>query len=241
MSGIGRDGRAMVRAVADCLRTRYGRPAVRRQPPLEALIGTVLSQHTTDRAAHRALQELRRRFPRWEDLQAARSSAVAAAIRQSGLAHVKAVRIRGILRALTERFGRPTLAPLRRMPMRRAMTTLAELPGVGPKTAACVLLFGFKRDVCPVDTHVFRIAQRLGWAARSASPPKVQEWIAAHAPRGRRTELHLNLIRHGRQVCRAIRPRCGECVLAGICPSAVVSPHVHAAAVSRHSQPSRGR
>ncbi len=212
--------RDAVRVVADRLRRVYGRPVVPRLSPLDALIGTVLSQHTTDHTSHRAFHELRRQFPRWADAAHAPLDAIAAAIRESGLARVKAARIRGILRALARRFGRPTLAPLRRMPGERAMEMLTSLPGVGPKTAACVLLFGFGRDVCPVDTHVHRLARRLGWVRRTASAAAAQEWIAAHAPRGRAGELHLNLIRHGREVCRAARPRCAQCPLARMCPSA---------------------
>ncbi len=219
MSATRRDGRARVRVVADRLRRRYGRPVAPRHAPLDVLIGTVLSQHTTERTAHRAFRELRRQFPRWADTVHVPHDAIAAAIRESGLAHVKAARIRGILHALAEQFGRPTLAPLRQMSTEPAMKLLTALPGVGSKTAACVLLFGFGRDVCPVDTHVHRLARRLGWVGSGASAAAAQQWIAAHVPQRRAGELHLNLIRLGREVCRAVRPRCGQCPLAEICPS----------------------
>lgn len=217
------DLKSRVARGADALGRVYGRPRfAAREPPLEALIRTVLSQHTSDMNSDRAYAELRRRFPRWESMETAPVSEIAAAIRTAGLANTKAPRLRAILAEVRRRYGRLSLAALRRLDDAAAFAALRSLPGVGPKTAACVLLFSLGRDIFPVDTHVHRLCRRLGWVPRGASAEQTQERMARLVPRGRALELHINLIRHGRRVCRAQRPRCGECVLARLCPSAQI-------------------
>ncbi len=210
---------AQVRRAADALNRVYGAPAPpAREPPLDALIRTVLSQHTSDANSSRAFSSLRRRFRKWTAVEGASDAAVAAAIRCAGLANIKAPRIRAILAEVRRRYGRLTLAPLRQMEDGAALAALRALPGVGPKTAACVLLFSLGRDVFPVDTHVHRLCRRLGFVPANASAERTQEVLSAWIPRGRALEIHVNLIRHGRRICRARRPRCGDCVLAGDCP-----------------------
>ena len=210
-----------VRRIERTLRRRYGVPNLGRpDPPLDALIETVLSQHTTDRNSSRAFAELRRRFPRWETAASAPEAAIAAAIRSAGLARTKAPRIRLILRRVREDSGRFSLAGLARMDNAEAMAYLQSLPGVGPKTAACTLLFSLRREVFPVDTHIHRLARRLGLVPPSAGAAKTQELMAPLVPRGRALALHVNLIRHGRRICTAAAPRCTACLLARDCPSA---------------------
>jgi endonuclease-3 len=182
------------------------------------LIRTVLSQHTADANSSRAFAALRRRFPRWSDVERAPAAAVVEAIRSAGLANVKAARLHEILLAVRARYGRLTLAPLQRLDDEVAMAALRTLPGVGPKTAACVLLFGLGRDVFPVDTHVHRLCRRLGFVPPGASAGRAQEIMASLVPRGRALEMHVNLIRHGRRICHARQPRCRECALAKGCP-----------------------
>jgi endonuclease-3 len=212
--------RSRVRRVADALLRAYGRPDLpRSEPPLDALIRTVLSQHTSDVNCDRAFASLRRHFRTWESVERAPVRDIAAAIRSAGLSQTKAPRIRGILREIRARHGRLTLVSLRRMDDAAATEALRTLSGVGPKTAACVLLFSLGRDVFPVDTHVHRICRRLGFVPDSASAERAQALMAPRIPPGRALEFHINLIRHGRRVCRAQRPNCGDCVLADSCPS----------------------
>ena len=145
-----------------------------------------------------------------------------ATIRSAGLANTKAPRIQAILRRLQEERGRPSLKHLARMSHAAAMEYLMSLPGVGPKTAACTLLFGMGRDVFPVDTHIHRLCRRLGIVSNFATAEQTQDLMAALVPKGRALSLHINLIRHGRRVCKAQRPRCDGCVLAGVCDSVSV-------------------
>ena len=213
--------RAFVRRVELMLRREYGDPKL---APARSLLGqlveTILSQNTTDTNSSRAFRKLRRQFPRWDDVLAARTSAVAQAIWSAGLANTKAPRIQTILRRIRNERGRLSLAHLRRMTNTGVMAYLLALPGVGPKTAACVLLFGMGRDVFPVDTHIHRLCRRLGIVSNFTSAEKTQEQMAGAIPKGRALALHINLIRHGRRICRAQRPRCDACALAAICPSA---------------------
>lgn len=216
--------RSFVRRVEVALRREYGDPQI---APARSLLGqlveTVLSQNTTDTNSSRAFRELRRRFSRWDDVLAAPTRAIVDAIRSAGLANTKAPRIQTILRRIQTGDGRLSLAHLRRMTNTEAMDWLLALPGVGPKTAACVLLFGMGRDVFPVDTHIHRLCRRLGIVSHFTSAEKTQEQMAGAIPKGRALALHINLIRHGRRVCRAQRPRCDGCVLAEMCPSARIA------------------
>ncbi|MBI5396140.1 MAG: endonuclease III [Verrucomicrobia bacterium] len=213
--------RTCVRRIDFVLRKTYGDPKL---APARSLLGqlieTILSQNTTDTNSSRAFRELRRRFPRWDDVAAARPSAVAQAIWSAGLANTKAPRIQAILRRIQTERGRLSLAHLRKMSNSAAMDWLLSLPGVGPKTAACVLLFGMGRDVFPVDTHIHRLCRRLGMVSHFTSAEKTQEQMAGAIPKGRALAFHINLIRHGRLICRAQRPRCAVCILAAMCPSA---------------------
>lgn len=160
------------------------------------------------------------RYPGWESVLAARPSALAAAIRTGGLAKQKAPRIQAILREIRRREGRLSLARLRRLPDDEVRDYLVSLPGIGPKTAACVLAFSLGRPALPVDTHVFRVAKRLGLVDARATESRAQAALEALVAPAERVETHLNLIAHGRAVCRAQRPACARCPLADLCPSA---------------------
>jgi len=181
---------------------------------------TVLSQNTSDANSFRAYESLRRRFPTWEELAAARPSEVAAAIRSGGLANVKAPRILAILREIRNREGSLDLSLLRRMPDAEAREYLTSLPGVGLKTAAVVLAFSLGRPVLPVDTHVHRVASRLGLIPSKATARRAHEVLEEITPPDIRVEMHVGLIRLGREICKAGRPRCEDCPLAGLCPTA---------------------
>ena len=221
-----------MRTIRDRLRKVYGIPQAKPHGhPIAELILTVLSQSTNDRNRDVAYLALRERFPDWESVRDAPVDEVEEAIRPGGISRVKSARIKSILRAITER-PRPEGAPppvgqealsldwLASQPVPESQRYLVELPGVGRKTAACVLLFALGMRDVPVDTHVSRVGTRLGLFQAGAPFEQLHDTMLQITPAGEELELHLNLLRHGRRTCYARRPACGECVLASICPSA---------------------
>ncbi|MGQ9651988.1 MAG: endonuclease III domain-containing protein [Phycisphaerae bacterium] len=190
--------------------------------PLDGLIGTVLSQHTSDTNSDAAFRGLKRAFATWKACMDAPTEQVERAIRCGGLARQKTRSIQAILRFIHADRGRLSLEFLRRRPMERARTYLLGLPGVGPKTAACVLLFNLGKPALPVDTHVYRVAWRLGLIPEDATVEDAHQILEPACPPKQVYAFHVHLIRHGREVCKARNPRCGKCVLANICPSAQV-------------------
>jgi len=210
-----------VRAILRRLERRFGELVPpRSSDPLEELILTVLSQHTSDVNADRAFTSLRAAFPTWEQLAAAREAALADAIRSGGLANTKAPRIQAILHEVQDREGAYDLSRLRDMSDADARTYLTSLPGIGPKTAAVVLSFALGRDAIPVDTHVHRVARRLGLVPARASAEQADGVLHDLVPNGLRTRLHVGLIRLGREICKAPTPRCALCPLKDLCPTA---------------------
>ncbi len=196
----------------------YGEP--RRRPcddPVGQLVATILSQNTSDVNTARAYASLRAAFPDWRSVMDAPVEAVADAIRSGGLANQKAPRIQAALKRIYQARGDFDLSWLAEWPVDEARRWLDDLPGVGNKTASIVLLFCFGRPAFPVDTHVHRVTRRLGLAPVKASPDAVMRIIETHAPPRWFYPLHLNLIRHGRAVCKARQPRCDACILADIC------------------------
>jgi len=191
--------------------------------PLAELILTVLSQSTNDRNRDVAYLRLRERLPSWEEVRDAPLAQVEEAIRPGGISKVKSARIQAILRAISAQPHDPehelSLQWLARVPLRDAREYLVGLPGVGRKTAACVLLFAFGLREVPVDTHVSRVGTRLGLLRAGASFEELHEQMLALTPPGAELELHVNLLRHGRRTCHARSPACGECALARMCPS----------------------
>ena len=211
---------ARVDAVAERLEAEYGARCWRRhRRPLDELILTVVSQHTSDVNSERAFRALPERFPRWEAVRAAPSAAIAEAIRGGGLAELKAPRIQAILDAVLDERGGLDLDHLEHLPLPEARRWLLGLNGVGPKTAACVLLFGLGRPALPVDTHVHRVARRLGLIGAGVGAEAAHEALERQLGenRDRVYAFHLNLIAHGRAVCTARRPFCERCVLADCC------------------------
>jgi endonuclease-3 len=200
------------------LKKAFGRPRLgSRHAPLDELILTVLSQHTSDVNRDRAYAALRGRFPAWEDVLKARRADVERAIRAGGLARTKSRVIQEILRRVLEDQGRLDLEALRTMPLAEARAYLLGLRGVGEKTACCVLLFACGRPAFPVDTHIHRIARRLGWVPAKATPQRTHAILAGLIPKSRYLEAHLNLISLGRQICQARAPRCPACPLRRQC------------------------
>ncbi len=208
-----------VRAIRDRLRALYGIPAAPpHRRPLDELVLTVLSQSTNDRNRDVAFVRLRARFGAWEAVRDAPNDEVEAAIRPGGISKVKSARIQAILRAIGEDHDELGLDDLEAKPVEAARAELCALPGVGRKTAACVLLFAYGMHDVPVDTHVSRVGTRLGLFRPGAPFEELHDDMLAITPRGQELELHVNLLRHGRRTCDAQRPRCEECALLRMCP-----------------------
>jgi endonuclease III len=200
------------------LESHYGAPPPRRRSaPADELVQTILSQNTSDLNSERAYASLRERFPSWEAVMAAGVDEVEEAIRGGGLARQKAPRIQAALRSLATLPGGLRMRWLDGLEPQEALRRLVELPGVGPKTASCVLLFSLGVPVMPVDTHVQRVALRLGLLPARTSPERAHELLTAATPPERMLDAHLLLIEHGRRTCRP-RPRCPGCPLLDGCP-----------------------
>ncbi len=192
----------------------------RRLDPLEELILTILSQNTSDVNRDRAWASLRTKFPTWEELAAARPRQVASAIRVGGLSNVKAPRILAVLREIRARQGELSLSWMFDATDEEVSDFLESLPGVGPKTVACVLAFSLERPALPVDTHVYRVATRLGLFPPRTPSTRAHRILAEAVPPELRVSMHVGLIRHGRTLCHPSRPRCEECPLLDLCPAA---------------------
>jgi endonuclease-3 len=204
------------------LRKEYGpRQWQPGQDPLSSLIATVLSQNTSDVNSHRAFAALVNRFGRWEAVASADVNELAGTIRAGGLADIKARRIKQILHRIQEERGRHDLSFLNELCLAEAKAWLRQLPGVGPKTASCVLLFSLGKPAMPVDTHVYRVAKRLGLINARASVEKAPGVLEPLVPPKNVYEFHILMVEHGRRTCKAQRPRCAVCALRGLCPSAV--------------------
>jgi endonuclease-3 len=212
-----------VRAVRDRLRLVYGIPLAKPHGhPIAELILTVLSQSTNDRNRDVAYLALRERFPLWHEVRDAPVDEVEEAIRPGGISKVKSARIKSILRAITETSPNAGLSLhwLASQPVGEGQRYLTALPGVGRKTAACVLLFAFGLHDIPVDTHVSRVGSRLHLFRPGTGFEVLHDTMLEITPPGQELELHLNLLRHGRRTCHARRPNCRGCALQRMCPSA---------------------
>jgi endonuclease-3 len=207
-----------VRAVQRRLRKEQGpfepKPAL---PIVDELILTVLSQHTSDINRDRAFAGLKARFDSWEQVADAPRSALADAIRPGGIADVKAGRIKTILDEIARREGGLSLDRLNDLGDQEVAEYLCELPGVGPKTAACVLVFSMGRAAFPIDTHVHRIARRLGWIEYKSTAETAHQILGPKVPADIRYDLHVAFIDHGRKVCKPRLPRCSDCVVFDLC------------------------
>lgn len=202
------------------LSTLYGEPVWRPHgDPMTELVLTILSQNTSDTNSGRAFMRLVQRFPDWRSLMDAPVEEIEREIAVGGLAKRKAPRIKASLEAIWAARGSFDLEFLRRMPLEEAKAWLREMKGVGPKTAACVLMFALGRPALPVDTHVHRISQRLGYVEEKATAERAHGVLEAILAQEMVFPFHISLIKHGRRLCRAQRPLCVECPLLDGCPA----------------------
>jgi endonuclease-3 len=212
-----RPSRARVARIRERLAEVYGVPVAEPHgDPLAELVLTVLSQSTNDRNRDVAFLRLRERFPTWEAVRDAPVEEIEEAIRPGGISKVKSARIQAILRAIGDPLD---LEWMRDAPVPESQAYLCALPGVGRKTAACVLLFSYGLRDVPVDTHVSRVATRLGLLRPKASFDELHDAMLDLTPEGAELELHVNMLRHGRRTCHAQRPACAACALRRMCPS----------------------
>jgi len=210
--------RGNIRYIIQNLRAVYGVP--RRQTyrdPLDCLIETILSQSTSNKNSQRAYANLKDRFPTWDRARRARATSIEAAIRVGGLSRQKSIRIKKLLNEIYDRRGSLDLSFLHSAALGDAVQFLMSFKGVGPKTAACTLLFACSRPVFPIDVHIFRIARRLGLLPEKGSDEQAHRIMAEAIPSSSYYEAHINLIRHGRQICRPRDPRCEDCCLVDYC------------------------
>ncbi|MBO0720539.1 MAG: endonuclease III [Blastocatellia bacterium] len=208
----------LLKYVTQNLEATYGIPLNDRpDDPLDELILTILSQSTSDLNSSRAFASLKSRFPDWESVRRARTSSIAAAIKSGGLANTKSVVIKHVLNQILERSGRLDLSFLHTTPLEEATEFLLSLKGVGPKTAACVLLFSCKRPIFPMDTHILRITRRLGILPRNSNDLSSHKLMHSLIPHQKHYSLHINLLRHGRKICRPRNPLCDQCSLQEQC------------------------
>lgn len=201
------------------LESAHGRPAPSApKDPLSELIFTILSQNTNDRNRDRAWASLWGRFGSWEEIERARRTSVEAAIRVGGLARTKSGVIQAVLRKVKSDNGSHDLENLRSLSMQEVESYLRTFKGIGLKTIRCVQIFSLGQPAFPVDTHIFRISKRLGLVPGNASPETAHAVMQELTPDKEVLPLHMNLIAHGRKVCKAVRPLCPECVLRRLCP-----------------------
>jgi endonuclease-3 len=211
-----------VREIVRLLTDVYGERRWRKHGSgVAGLVGTILSQNTSNANASAGMASLKRAFPTWEQVLAAPTARLERAIRCAGLSRVKAPRIKAALRVIQRHRGRLSLDFLARMPVSEARTFLEGLDGIGPKTACCVLLFCYDRPALPVDTHVHRVALRLGLIPRRCSAERAHVLLQAICPDELVYPFHVLLIEHGRRICRARSPRCAECTLRARCVAGV--------------------
>ena len=203
-----------IEKVIALLKEQHGAPKrMPRRDPLSELIAALLSQNTSDVNSGRAFGNLVSTFGTWEEVAEADVEGISGAISAGGLNRVKAPRIKAILGRIKSEKGSLDLAFLKDMPLSEARSWLESLPGVGPKTAACVLLFSLGRPALPVDTHVYRVSQRLGLIGSKVSPDNAHRILGKLVRSADVYEFHINMVSHGRKVCRSQSPLCGGCLL----------------------------
>jgi endonuclease-3 len=212
------DEQRPIRYIIQNLERAYGVPEnSRRSDPLDMLVQIILSQATSDTNSRRTFDALKRRFPTWDAALRARESTIAATIQSGGLANQKAAVIKSLLRQIKQERGALDLSFLHRLPPAEAISYLSQFRGIGPKTIACTLLFACRTEVFPLDTHIFRILRRVGLIPQKCTDRRAHEIMNALVPSGKFYSFHVNLIRHGRALCRPRDPSCERCPIVEYC------------------------
>ena len=185
--------------------------------PLDGLLLTLLSQNTNDRNRDRAYEALRAEYPSWALVAALSSAEIAALIKPAGLGDTKSSRMKAILGIIRRDFGDHSLREMAGWQPDAVRAYLSNLPGIGPKTVACVMVFDLDMPAFPVDTHVARVSRRVGWVREKETPEKIQNFLETVVPPGRCRGGHLNMIEHGRKQCHSRKPNCGTCGIRTLC------------------------
>ena len=211
-----------IEKVIELLEQEYGpRQWQSDRDPIDVLIGTILSQNTSDTNSGRAFASLKASFGSWEAVAIAPAEHIAEVIKSGGLSQIKAVRIKQVLGQIEKEQGGISLDSLKSMNISETEDYLIRLPGVGHKTARCVLLFSLAKPSLPVDTHIFRVCKRLGLIDSRASIEKAHSLLQELTPPSKVYQFHVHMIEHGRRICHARQPRCNLCILIDICPSSL--------------------
>lgn len=204
--------------ILSLLNKAYGaRPPFKKTDPVDELVRTILSQNTTDKNSLKAYAVLKLNLKSWDDLLKTPTRNIEQYIKHAGLAKIKADRIKSVLAEIKRREGSLNLANLTRLDIQDSLEYLKSLKGVGPKTAACVLLFSFGKPIMPVDTHIFRVTKRLGLIDKKSSIEEAHKQLSVIVPKDLIYQFHLGIIEHGRKTCIAQTPRCGVCVVYRLC------------------------
>jgi endonuclease III len=207
-----------VRYIIQNLERTYGVPKNERaSDPLDMLIKIILSQATSDTNSERTFAALKKRFPAWDAVLRARTSTLADTIRAGGLANQKAAVIKDLLGQIKEKHGTLNLDFLHDLPDEEAVRYLSQFRGIGPKTVACTLLFACRKEVFPLDTHIFRILRRVGLIPQKCTDARAHAIMNRIVPPGKFYSFHVNLVRHGRALCRPRDPLCERCPIAEYC------------------------
>ncbi|HEY0380080.1 MAG TPA: hypothetical protein VGC87_24415 [Pyrinomonadaceae bacterium] len=211
-------GEKPVRYIIQNLERTYGVPKNERaSDPLDMLIKIILSQATSDTNSDRTFAALKKRFPTWDSVWRARTSTVAGTIRAGGLANQKAAVIKDLLGQLKEKRGALSLDFLHELSTEEAVRYLSQFRGIGPKTVACTLLFACRKEVFPLDTHIFRILRRVGLIPQKCTDARAHEIMNSIVPEGKFYSFHVNLVCHGRALCRPREPLCEHCPIVEYC------------------------
>lgn len=215
-------GLVAIQEVFELLEQEYGEcqwPSNR--DPVDVLVQTILSQNTSDVNSGKAFAHLKAKFAGWEDVASAPVERIARVIQSGGLSRIKAARIKQVLTQIERDLGSINLHSLKSKSIGEAEAYLMSLPGVGRKTASCVLLFSLGKPALPVDTHIFRVARRLGLIDSKSSVERAHDLLRQQIPPDKVYQFHLHMIEHGRRICQARKTQCPRCVLRGICPTSL--------------------